>query len=354
MTSKNVCPHCGCDAGAHFLACPRVGGPISFAFDRLFNGSHKEKSVIHLIVLDTETGGLSPEKHCIIELAAKLVRIDPKDRRIDGYDQFHVRLLPDRPVDPAAAKINGYERELWQHEAHKPTHAFRQFIAWVEALGHNDMIWAGSNVLGFDLPFLRSDMARVGLQLPGKPKMARRTLNTESLCFPVFAEGTVDSCGVAALRTWAGCEGEQKHTAVADVDDTIEIIAEYFKRYVWRKIEKIETERLRQRLSDTEHVADGLECHAFSLEAELKHLRWQRDSLQKRGSKLAVRNQRLRMKEMALEEIHRENARLTERVVMLERVAEKLHDECGSEVLTEEECYVLEAIDNPPTKGKRE
>jgi hypothetical protein len=50
------------------------------------------------------------------------------------------------------------------------------------------------------------------------------------------------------------------------------------------------------------------------------------------------------MKELALEEIHRENNRLTERVVMLERVAEKLHDECGSEVLTEEECYVLEAI----------
>jgi hypothetical protein len=85
----------------------------------------------------------------------------------------------------------------------------------------------------------------------------------------------------------------------------------------------------------------------------VKHLQLQRDSLQRHGSKLAMRNQRLRMKELALEEIHRENARLTERIVMLERVAEKLHDECGSEVLSEEECYVLEAIGNH-RKGTRE
>lgn len=36
MTSKSVCPQCGCEAGAHFMSCPRVGGPISFAFDGLF------------------------------------------------------------------------------------------------------------------------------------------------------------------------------------------------------------------------------------------------------------------------------------------------------------------------------
>lgn len=78
------------------------------------------------------------------------------------------------------------------------------------------------------------------------------------------------------------------------------------------------------------------------------------DGLQKQGSKLAMRNQRLRMKELAGEELHREISRLVERVVMLERVAEKLHDECGSEVLSEEECYVLEAIGNTNRKGTSE
>jgi hypothetical protein len=32
----STCPKCGCDAGAHFMICPRMGGPISFSFDRLF------------------------------------------------------------------------------------------------------------------------------------------------------------------------------------------------------------------------------------------------------------------------------------------------------------------------------
>lgn len=33
----DVCPTCGCDGGAHFMACPRVGGPVSFSFDGIFS-----------------------------------------------------------------------------------------------------------------------------------------------------------------------------------------------------------------------------------------------------------------------------------------------------------------------------
>ena len=85
-------------------------------------------------------------------------------------------------------------------------------------------------------------------------------------------------------------------------------------------------------------------------------LRTQVNQLQKRGSEIVMRNQALRLKELALEEVHRENSRLVERVVLLERVVgkaqEKLdgHDVWASDYLTEVECYVVEAIDNPPVR----
>jgi len=195
--------------------------------------------MISLIVLDTETGGLDPDKHCIIELAARLVHIDNRSLRVT-LKVFHTYIQPDRPVDPAAAEVNGYNKHFWNRKAVRPKHAFTGFVNWLNALCEIDhvnqcshelegLIWAGSNVLGFDLPFLRSDMARVGLELPGKPKMTRRTLNTESLCFPLFVSGQVEGCGIADLRKWAGCEGEQAHRAIDDIDDTIKVIDAYLR-----------------------------------------------------------------------------------------------------------------------------
>lgn len=235
MTYRDVCPRCGCDAGVHFINCPRVGGPISFAFDDLFKNKGERQNMIHLIVLDTETGGLDPTRHCIIELAARLVRLDADNKsvRVPQAKVFHAYILPDRLINPEAAKINGYCFDWWQENAMLRSDAFAQFLDYLDGLGEEDMIWAGSNVTGFDLPFLRSDMARVGLKLPGKPKMAGRALNTESLCFPLFANYEVDSCGVAALRKWAGCSGKQSHNAIDDVEDTVRIIGAYFQRVVW-------------------------------------------------------------------------------------------------------------------------
>lgn len=90
--------------------------------------------------------------------------------------------------------------------------------------------------------------------------------------------------------------------------------------------------------------------------AELIHLRWQRDRLQKRGSELVKERQAARssvdrkLKDLAAEELHKEIRWLTERALMAERVAFKLSEyfdqyDSPGEFLTEPECYVLESID---------
>jgi hypothetical protein len=90
--------------------------------------------------------------------------------------------------------------------------------------------------------------------------------------------------------------------------------------------------------------------------AELIHLRWQRDRLQKRGSELVKERQAAqssvdrKLKDLAAEELHEEIRWLTERALMAERVAFKLSEyfdqyDSPGEFLTEPECYVLESID---------
>jgi hypothetical protein len=41
---SGTCPQCGAGGGCHFMTCPRVGGPVSFSFDGLFN--HEETDVV--------------------------------------------------------------------------------------------------------------------------------------------------------------------------------------------------------------------------------------------------------------------------------------------------------------------
>lgn len=185
--------------------------------------------LLHLLVVDTETGGLDPAVHCIIEIAAAHVTIE--GWVVTVHDRFNVRTLPDRAVDPQAAAVNGYTPERWADTALPMPIAARDFLAWIAELPEG-LIWTGSNVTGFDLPFLRSDFARAGFELPGKPQFSRRKLNTESLCFPLFAKGEIEGCGLRHLRKWAGLEGEQHHTAAEDVADTVIAIREYFGREV--------------------------------------------------------------------------------------------------------------------------
>lgn len=183
-----------------------------------------------LLVIDTETTGLDPQTDCIIELAACSVVIDT-DKLIFNGPMFATRVLPSCPVPENVAAINGYSGKEWEN-APPMSEVGQQFIRWIyEKLSGDGWIWTGSNVGGFDLPFLRADLARCCMSLPTKPKFERRVLNTESLCFPLLATGKVDSLGIASLRKWAGESGDQAHRATADVADTIHVISTYLQTH---------------------------------------------------------------------------------------------------------------------------
>lgn len=181
-----------------------------------------------LIVVDTETGGLDPGEACIIELGAQVLEVSPG--ALDPGETFHTKIKPDKPVSEQAAKVNGYTLEAWA-DAPPAADALDRFRAWVEAVckayGKTPPMWAGCNPL-FDLKFFKSDCRRAGVNTP--EGLSYRVIDVQSMCFPLLLRGEVSSLGLKNLRKWAGCDGEQKHTAEDDVFDTCQVIGAFLLR----------------------------------------------------------------------------------------------------------------------------
>ncbi|HBR98062.1 MAG TPA: DNA polymerase III subunit epsilon, partial [Gammaproteobacteria bacterium] len=102
------------------------------------------------IVLDTETTGLDPEDHRIIEIGC----VEMRNRQITG-NNFHKYLQPDRLIDEGAIEVHGITNEFL---ADKPRFedVMADFIAYVEGaelIIHN---------APFDTGFLNAELRRAG------------------------------------------------------------------------------------------------------------------------------------------------------------------------------------------------
>jgi DNA polymerase III epsilon subunit-like protein len=181
-----------------------------------------------LVVLDLETGGLDPNRHGIVEIAAAIVEIEntmDSDRGlVFRYGEtWESQCIPDLAVETNAALINGYTAEKWEG-APSTGMALRAFFSWMTRSVPNGAMWCGSNP-SFDLGFLRAAEARCVERMP--TYMSHRMCNLASLCFPLMLSGQTEGIGLRHLRKWAGLEGEQKHRAMADVLDTIVVLKKY-------------------------------------------------------------------------------------------------------------------------------
>lgn len=95
-----------------------------------------------LAFLDTETTGLEPGWDEVIEIATILT-----DMELNEIDRFHAKTKFMKPITAEAAKVNGFDAEVWKREAV----SFSTWQAWIGAkvpYGHV-AIPVGHNV-GFD------------------------------------------------------------------------------------------------------------------------------------------------------------------------------------------------------------
>ena len=169
-----------------------------------------------LLVIDTETNGLDPEKGCrVIEVACATLRlrdwqiIKPWSALIVGGDKIQGE------YHEKAGTFAGTDwSQAWARE-----HAMRDLFGRMEGA-----YICGQNV-GFDLNFLRAEAKQMGMMFP---RIKYHVIDTVPMCAPLLVTGRLQSLSLEVTRKWAGCEGKQAHRALGDVMDTIAV----FRRLV--------------------------------------------------------------------------------------------------------------------------
>ena len=155
--------------------------------------------------IDLETTGLNPLFDRIIELSALKVYPDASE------EVKSVRVNPEMPISAGATRVHGIKDE---DVAGEPT--FRQYAKNLLAfLDGCDL--SGFNAIRFDLPMLRAEFARVGMQLD---------LDNRSVVDPmvIFHQMEPRDLGAAYSKYCGKTLDAAAHTSAGDVRAAMEIL----------------------------------------------------------------------------------------------------------------------------------
>lgn len=184
----------------------------------MFTITNKYKKLIKLlkldkplIIFDIETTGLVIYKDKICELA--YIKILPDGRTKKEEMIFN----PEIPITREATAIHGLkERDV----NNKPT--FRQKTQELWEI-FNNCYYSGFNIVNFDLPILRREFIRVGMDFNYEMS---QIIDTR-----VIYQHMVPRSLSATYRYYTGKEFKQDHTALGDVEITAEILVEQLEKY---------------------------------------------------------------------------------------------------------------------------
>jgi DNA polymerase-3 subunit epsilon len=165
-----------------------------------------------LVVFDLETTGTSTREDWIVQFAAVRIFADRRPRR-----SFERLVKPGKPIPRAATDVHGITNEM---VANAPTFA-RLADEILRFLTGADL--GGYNVLGFDIPLLRTELERCGRKL----SLVGRRIVDGMMIFKHYERRDL----VSALRFYCGKEHGAAHDALGDVEATIEVIQAQLDRY---------------------------------------------------------------------------------------------------------------------------
>ena len=157
-----------------------------------------------LVFLDTETTGLSANKHEIIEIA--IITEHP-----DGsVDEWVTKVSPQyiETAHPKALEVNGYTPEKWEGAPifAEIADTVIEKLSGATVVGHN---------VGFDLKFVRAMLDDIGA---GEIKDLDY-VDTQTLAKEHLKPLGLKSVSLVNIRRWFGWSIESAHTAMADTED---------------------------------------------------------------------------------------------------------------------------------------
>jgi len=155
-----------------------------------------------LAFLDSETTGLTPGKHEVIEVAVLV-----------GDTLHHWMVRPERLEDaePKALEVNGYAARPERWDGAKTMREvgpeIMRVLKGTVVVGHN---------VGFDLDMLNGHMRKVGLN----PHLPYHKVDTVTLAYTRLVPLGLGKLSLDAIREFLGWSKEGAHTAAKDVTDT--------------------------------------------------------------------------------------------------------------------------------------
>ena len=166
-----------------------------------------------LLIIDTETTGLDPEVHEIIEFGAIVI--------IDGVivEKIECKIQPkslDR-ADRKAMDINGYSEYKWRTAISQESAAR---LIWAFLARNRDAISVGHN-LHFDRKFLEAFGRESGIEI----KLSSPYLDTRDICRATLAPYGLESMRLDDICKFLGWTRRNAHSALSDCEDCARIIA---------------------------------------------------------------------------------------------------------------------------------
>lgn len=165
----------------------------------------------NLCFLDTETGGLDPDRHALLEVG--IVKVNFQLEVVAEFESF---VCPPEMmiVEPSALGVNkldlGEVRTKGLKEA-ELVKGLAPFMAGTVVVGHN---------VAFDWAFLRALFSRAGAPLPN---VSYHRVDTVSLAWPLLLSGAVPKINLKALCEYFGVSNEGEHRALADARRTLQV-----------------------------------------------------------------------------------------------------------------------------------
>ncbi len=174
-----------------------------------------------LIFIDTETTGLSPTTHEIIEIG--IVQVDPIT--LNDFDQAEYKVLPQSiaTADERALAMNHYSFMSWRGA--KP---FQDEVGpYLSKLSTPKSIICGHNIK-FDIAFLESMYSKYSPELSFS---YGGTLDTQSLAKHLAVATPSYRLGVLCQKFGVEIETSKQHSALYDILANVALFKSMFRNY---------------------------------------------------------------------------------------------------------------------------
>lgn len=179
-----------------------------------------------LAFIDTETTGLNPDVHELIQVGCVLVdqNWETKDGspKFEIVEEFELKIKPERisDADPVALRVNGYDPSEWVF-AYTLSEAMKIFSDKTKG-----SIMVAHNVC-FDFGFIEKAFRLTSIE----NQMHYHKLDTISIAFAKLHDNSdIDKFSLRVLCEYFGIENKNAHTALSDARATFKVYENLMKK----------------------------------------------------------------------------------------------------------------------------